>query len=427
MYEIFSRSISISISRSIPILSPIFLIILLSEFRPDWVTPFSLCFSVLSIVCVLPILLGIVIQIDNERSFSLNNLLVLSLILITYFILLYIFFIFYGKSIFWVNDANVSKDSYDIFMLVILSIPFLGLSCILGMFLEKIKKEKSVLKIRFLQLTVEVILISLLLIFTDKINYLAFVYVFCDFLFLIPLILLTFNENNFNSNLILKDPLNYFIEIVKYLFPILVGTFFLKYLSFLNLSIAAKISIESSNIFSILNSLVSFFTLPLIGLHAIIVIEGSKINKKGYEFIEEIYTVLVIYVKVCFVLLFIFYLLFEIISFLDFNFEILLYISNHKISLFLLMLSSFITIGTTAISIAIKNLYVYQLIFISSMYYTFIFLVNNYINLKTIDELVIVYFLVTLLSCSLTIIYHLKNIVLFKKLICFCNKIYFKK
>lgn len=91
------------------------------------------------------------------------------------------------------------------------------------------------------------------------------------------------------------------------------------------------------------------------------------------------------------------------------------------------MLSSFITIGTTAISIAIKNLYVYQLIFISSMYYTFIFLVNNYINLKTIDELVIVYFLVTLLSCSLTIIYHLKNIVLFKKLICFCNKIYFKK
>ena len=67
MYEIFVRSISISISRSIPILSPIFLIILLAEFRPDWVTPFSLCFSVLSIVCVLPILLGIVIQIDNER------------------------------------------------------------------------------------------------------------------------------------------------------------------------------------------------------------------------------------------------------------------------------------------------------------------------------------------------------------------------
>ncbi len=97
MYEIFVRSISISISRSIPILSPIFLIILLAEFRPDWVTPFSLCFSVLSIVCVLPILLRIVIQIDNERSFNLNNLLVLSLILLTYFIFLYVFFYFLWK------------------------------------------------------------------------------------------------------------------------------------------------------------------------------------------------------------------------------------------------------------------------------------------------------------------------------------------
>jgi hypothetical protein len=38
--------------------------------------------------------------------------------------------------------------------------------------------------------------------------------------------------------------------------------------------------------------------------------EGSKINKKGYEFIESIYDLLVIYVKVCFFyfLLFTFYL-----------------------------------------------------------------------------------------------------------------------
>lgn len=427
MYEIFVRSISISISRSIPILSPIFLIILLAEFRPDWVTPFSLCFSVLSIVCVLPILLGIVIQIDNERSFNLNNLLVLSLILLTYFIFLYVFFIFYGKSIFWVNDAHVSKESYDVFMLMILSIPFLGLSCILGMFLEKINREKSVLKIRSLQLIIEVILISFLLIFTDEISYLALSYVFCDFLFLIPLILLTFSENNFHLNLTLRYLLNYFLKIVKYLFPILVGTFFLKYLSFLNLSIAAKISIESSNIFSILNSIVAFFTLPLIGLHAIIVMEGSKINKKGYEFIESIYDLLVIYVKFCFFLLFTFYFLLGITSFLNLNFDILLYVSNHKITLFLLMLSSFITIGTTAISIAIKNLYVYQLIFISSMCYAFIFLINNYINLKTIDELVVIYFIVTLLSCVLTIIYHLKNINFFKKIIYFYNKIYLKK
>ena len=117
-------------------------------------------------------------------------------------------------------------------MLMILSIPFLGLSCILGMFLEKINREKSVLKIRSLQLIIEVILISFLLIFTDEISYLALSYVFCDFLFLIPLILLTFSENNFHLNLTLRYLLNYFLKIVKYLFPILVGTFFFKVFKF---------------------------------------------------------------------------------------------------------------------------------------------------------------------------------------------------
>jgi hypothetical protein len=61
------------------------------------------------------------------------------------------------------------------------------------------------------------------------------------------------------------------------------------------------------------------------------------------------------------------------------------------------------------------------------MCYAFIFLINNYINLKTIDELVVIYFIVTLLSCVLTIIYHLKNINFFKKIIYFYNKIYLKK
>lgn len=412
MYETLIRSISISISRSIPVLSPILLVFLLTEFRPDWITSFSLCFSMFSVFCVIPALLGITIQTDDVDSFNHNKFLSLFIILMIYFISIYLFFYFIGSSTFKINDPAISKEAYDLFMLMIISIPFLGISCILGMFLEKINKENIVLKLRFLQLIIEISLITFVVYYATDVKYIAYIYIFSDFIILIPLF---FYVIKIKSSLINFNISNSFFEVLvslKVLIPILVGAVFFKYLNFINLSTAAKISVESSNVFSVLNSLVAFLTIPLIGLHAIIIIEGSKIKERGFVFVASISNLLKIYTYICFSVISISVAILISLSFFNIEIDIVKYIVNYKTSFFLLIVSSFLTIVCTAISIALKNLYVYQFIFISSMCYVFLFASGKYIIFKSIDELVLIYFIVVLFSCFITFFYHLnqKNI-----------------
>lgn len=406
MYETLIRSISISISRSIPVLSPILLVFLLTAFRTDWITSFSLCFSIFSVCCVVPALLGITIQTGDVDNFNYNKFLSLLLILIIYSSLLYLFFYFLGKPIFKVNDLSTSKNAYDLFMLMIISIPFLGTSCILGMYLEKINKEKYVLKIRFLQFFFEILLIIFVVYYCHEVKFLAYIYILSDSIILIPLILYLIKIKDFFSNL---NFFNSFFEVFvsfKTLIPILIGAIFFKYLSFINLSTAAKISVESSNIFSVLNSLVAFLTIPLIGLHAIIIMEGSKIEERGIRFVYSISSLLKVYTFICFSIISTSFFTVIILNFCNVKLDIVQYIINYKMSFFLLMMSTFLNTITNAISISIKNLYIYQFIFIVSMYYIFLFSAGKYIDFNNINKLIFIYFLVVLFSCFLTFFYH---------------------